>query len=344
MEQPFASAPNEQRPYPDPLPPSFRLNGRYQVARMLASTNLSTVYRGIDLRTRVPVAIKRLSTQLRPGGLPRAEAQRAFVAEALLLKSIDHPQVPRMHDLIRDHGDYFMVLDYIGGQRLDALLEDEPLSRERAVAIARSLCAAAEALHRAGIVHADIKPNNVIVRPGDRVTLLDFGLARRVGQPAALDAAMGTPPYAPPEQWLSEPLDARSDVYALGHVLGELGMVQAGTAVPQRGVDRGADGAGTLDVEESFDRAWRRFDDAGRMLEFQARHTRSLAQLSESHASDGRWQEYALHGLSMDTNPAIMCRVDGPEVAALSAAFMSMCSLVFGPSFMPNSAHEADDD
>ncbi|MFN8503802.1 serine/threonine-protein kinase [Kouleothrix sp.] len=222
MEQPFASTPNEQRPYPDPLPPSFRLNGRYQVARMLASTNLSTVYRGIDLRTRVPVAIKRLSTQLRPGGLPRAEAQRAFVAEALLLKSIDHPQVPRMHDLIRDHGDYFMVLDYIGGQRLDALLEDEPLSRERAVAIARSLCAAAEALHRAGIVHADIKPNNVIVRPGDRVTLLDFGLARRVGQPAALDAAMGTPPYAPPEQWLSEPLDARSDVYALGHVLGEL--------------------------------------------------------------------------------------------------------------------------
>lgn len=217
----------------DRLPAGFRLCGRYVLQRQLATTALSTVYCGFDSETRTLVAIKRLSTEAQPGGLTRASALRVLEAEGQLLRAIDHPQVPRFYDFVCHGDDYFLITEYVAGVPLDALLEEQPPTRTRALAIGRSLCAVVEALHRAGIVHADIKPGNIIVQPNDRVVLLDFGLARRAGRPAAVAVAMGTPHYAPPEQRAGAPLDERSDIYALGCVLDELFTVGRCAALRQ---------------------------------------------------------------------------------------------------------------
>jgi serine/threonine protein kinase len=208
----------------DELPPGTMLGDQYLVLRRIAATGLSTVYYGVDQRSGGAVAIKRLSNAARPGDLSRASAVRGFEAEARLLQTVEHPQVPRLRASLRRDSDYLMVTDYVAGTTLDALLGTGTLTTSQAWGIAGRLCDAVVALHRQEppVIHADIKPNNLIVGPAGDVMLLDFGLARRRGEPPPLDEAMGTPPYTPPEQWAGQALDERADVYALGMVLEEL--------------------------------------------------------------------------------------------------------------------------
>jgi len=222
MEHSNRSRHEKIRPCADCLPSGMILRNRFVVRQRIAATGLSTVYRGYDRLTGRAIAIKRLSTGQQPGGLPRLSAIRMFVAEAALLETFDHMQVPELYAVFHECGDYYMITQYIAGTPLDQLLEGGGLTHALGLAICASLCDAVEALHRRAIVHADLKPCNIIVLASGRVALVDFGLARRRGEPAAIDEAMGTPPYSPPEQWAGEPLDERSDLYALGRVLEEL--------------------------------------------------------------------------------------------------------------------------
>lgn len=147
-----------------------------------------------------------------------------LVGEALLLQKIEQAQLPQLISILCEQDDYYLVTAYVEGRLLDQILAGGELAPGRAWRIARSLCNAVEGLHRQDppVIHGDIKPNNMIVGPGDRVTLLDLGSSRRYGEPPALDAIMGTPPYTAPEQWAGEPLDQRSDIYSLGRALDEI--------------------------------------------------------------------------------------------------------------------------
>jgi serine/threonine protein kinase len=208
---------------PDPLPRGTLLQERFAVTRVLAATDVSSIYVGYDRWFDHKVVVKRLSTDPRPGGRARALAVRDFVREAHILSGLRHPQIPRLRTAFRAGRDCYIVMDYVDGVPLDQVLAGGPLARVEALAIADSLCDVVAYLHRQRppIIHADIKPSNVMC-VGRRVVLLDLGLARP-RDPATYDAEpIGTLPYAPPEQRCGAPLDERSDIYALVVLLQKL--------------------------------------------------------------------------------------------------------------------------
>jgi serine/threonine protein kinase len=209
------------------LRPGTVLRRRFVVGHMLAATNLSTVYLGWEQGRRWAerrVVIKRLSLAPNPGGLSREVAIHAFRQEVALLASLHHPQLPRLRAAFQRDDDYYMVMDYVDGITLDAVMDRGPISLALALAIADDLCDVLAYLHRqhSPIIHADIKPSNVMLAAGGRIVLLDLGLARRRDSWQVDDTPIGTLPYAPPEQRRGAPLDERSDLYALGVLLQEI--------------------------------------------------------------------------------------------------------------------------
>jgi serine/threonine protein kinase len=218
-------------PNPQPQAPSLSpgtvLRRQFVVDDVLADTHMSTVYGGWELGCRPQerrIVIKRLSTAPKPGGLTRRAAVRAFRQEATVLRSLNHPQIPRLRAAFRRGDDYYIVMDYIAGIALDQLMDRGPISPEIAFAITDGLCDVISYLHhqRPPIIHADMKPSNVILANNGQVVLLDFGLARPRNLAHWDDEPIGSLPYAPPEQRRGEPLDERSDLYALGVLLTEL--------------------------------------------------------------------------------------------------------------------------
>jgi diguanylate cyclase (GGDEF)-like protein len=149
-------------------------------------------------------------------------AIEAFHREAALLACVTHPGLPRVHEvgLVRERA--YLVMDLVEGERLSASLAAGPLEVDRAVALGRDIAAALDAAHRVGIVHRDIKPDNIVLGEDGRARLVDFGLATRIDQDMG-DGVVGTMTYGAPEQsgMLKRPVDARTDLYSLGVVLFE---------------------------------------------------------------------------------------------------------------------------
>ncbi|MFN8078653.1 MAG: serine/threonine-protein kinase [Kineosporiaceae bacterium] len=146
----------------------------------------------------------------------------AFRREAALLASVDHPGLPAIHEVGESEGMPYLVMDLVDGTSLAALIASGPLSPERVIAVAADVVGPLGAVHRRGLVHRDLKPDNIMVRPSGRAQLIDFGLATR-GATGTDQGAAGTLAYAPPEQtgMLARPVDHRSDLYSLGVVLFE---------------------------------------------------------------------------------------------------------------------------
>jgi diguanylate cyclase (GGDEF)-like protein len=142
--------------------------------------------------------------------------------EAALLASVDHPGLVGIHEVGEHDGRPYLVMDLVAGQTLTKLLDAGPLPPERAVAVALDVVEPLAAVHRTGLVHRDIKPDNIMIRPDGRAQLIDFGLAARESTDDA-EVTVGTLMYAPPEQSgvLRRSVDNRSDLYALGVVLFE---------------------------------------------------------------------------------------------------------------------------
>src|SRR5690242_12532377 len=142
--------------------------------------------------------------------------------EAALLASVDHPGLMGIHEVGEHHGRPYLVMDLVEGQMLTKLLEQGPLAPERAIAVALDVVEPLAAVHRTGLVHRDVKPDNIMIRPDGRAQLIDFGLATRESTDDA-EVTVGTLMYAPPEQSgvLRRSVDNRSDLYALGVVLFE---------------------------------------------------------------------------------------------------------------------------
>ncbi|MBK9033315.1 MAG: serine/threonine protein kinase [Myxococcales bacterium] len=210
------------------------LDGRYHVLALLGAGGMGAVFRGHHRFMDEPVAIK----VLRPHLARDPSAVRRFVREARGTLKIASPHAVKVLDFaVTDAGLLYMVLELLDGRTVGAELEsDGRLAPRRAVRIARQVCDALAAAHRVGLIHRDLKPDNLmLVRRGadpDHVKVLDFGLAKVMegtGEQALSMAALtqggivfGTPDYMAPEQALGQPLDGRCDLYALGATLFEM--------------------------------------------------------------------------------------------------------------------------
>lgn len=191
------------------------LEGRYRVGAVIARGGMSMVYRGVDLRLDRPVAIKVMS--------PHYVSDPAFLSrferEARLAASLGHSGVVAVYDQGRDGDLVFLVMELVdGGTLRDLLREHGSLSVPVTMSILEPLLAALGAAHAAGLVHRDVKPENVLISARGAVKIADFGLVRAVTSQtmATGDVILGTVAYLSPEQVATGAADARSDVYAAG--------------------------------------------------------------------------------------------------------------------------------
>lgn len=199
------------------------LDGRYRVGAVIARGGMSTVYRGVDLRLGRPVAVKVLSAAFAddPAFLAR------FEREARAAAGLRHSGVVAVYDQGVDSADGglpFLVMELVDGGTLRDLLRRGPLALPVALSVAEPLLGALAAAHAAGLIHRDVKPENVLISGRGEVKVADFGLVRAVSAHTAAsgDVILGTVAYLSPEQVSTGTADARSDVYAAGIVLFEM--------------------------------------------------------------------------------------------------------------------------
>jgi eukaryotic-like serine/threonine-protein kinase len=222
-----APPPEGERDSPPPVPsaalrPGASLGRRYLLEAVLGVGGNGVVYRAADRELGETVAIKTLRPELVLGG---PEALDRLKEEIRIARRISHPGVVRIHDIGEDTGIYFITMEHVPGISLaDVLRRLGRLPAAQAVAVGRQLSAALGAAHARGVIHRDVKPQNLMLQPDGALKVLDFGVARLAQRTAGLTAVglvVGTPEYMAPEQLLDEPVDARADVYAAGVVLYE---------------------------------------------------------------------------------------------------------------------------
>ncbi|MBL8952820.1 MAG: protein kinase [Myxococcaceae bacterium] len=198
-------------------PGSLVLQDRFKVLEVLGKGGMGEVYLAEQVSLGRKVALKTLRDDLatQPGMTDR------FKREALLLSSVDHPSVVRVIDFGEAAGTYVLVMEFVEGDHLAAALREGPFEPARALRVLRDIAEGLAEIHAKGIVHRDLKLENVLLAK-DRARLLDFGIARLAeaeGPGQAMTQAgmvLGTPEYLSPEQATGERIDARTDVYAFG--------------------------------------------------------------------------------------------------------------------------------
>ena len=203
------------------LPSGSVLAERFRIERLLGIGGMGVVYLAIDQSLGVPVAIK----LLRPELASRPEARERFRQELLLARQVSSPHVVRIHDIAHHEGRWLISMDYVDGEPLDKLLDRRgPLPIEEALRITRQLALGLAAAHTRDVVHRDLKPSNVLIDTQGNAYISDFGIARSLGASGMTQSGtiLGTPDYLSPEQARAQPVDARSDLYALGLLLYEM--------------------------------------------------------------------------------------------------------------------------
>ncbi len=216
---------SEPMPFRLPEDLSGRTVGRFQVRHKLGAGGMGEVYYADDLVLRRPVALKRISPRFGD-----AQARRRFLAEARYVSTISSEHIATVFDVLEEAGEIFLVLEYVEGVSLRRRLQDT--GRFAVEVFLRIAIQCVEGLieaHSRRIVHRDLKPENIMLTGGDRVKLLDFGLARRESShldPGASTLTQtrvaGTPGYMAPEVLLEEEVDERADIFSLGVVFYEM--------------------------------------------------------------------------------------------------------------------------
>lgn len=211
----------------------------YRLLNPLGEGGMGVVYRAEDLQLGREVAIKLLRTE----AVASTEWLARFEREAKLASSLQHPHICTIHELGEHGGQPFIAMELLEGRTVKQLIEEGPIPAARVLNFARQVAEALDAAHRRGIIHRDIKPANLFVTHGDRIKVLDFGLAKLASDtaaPASLTASsptltnvhspeltrtgstVGTASYMAPEQAQGQPVDARTDLFSLGAVLYEM--------------------------------------------------------------------------------------------------------------------------
>src|SRR4029077_18124569 len=225
-------APTEQIKSPRPslapagtlLRPGSLFANRYEIKEVLGTGGMGVVYRAFDRELQEPVAIKTLRPEALVGD---GVALERFKQEIRLARKITHRNVVRTYDLGEIDGTYYLTMEYVEGTPLKQLIAARgPLPIAVTLTIGKQLCRALEVAHEQGVIHRDIKPQNIVVEPNGFLKVMDFGIARLVHAPPGKGLTqegrtIGTPDYMSPEQLSGMELDARSDLYAAGVVLFE---------------------------------------------------------------------------------------------------------------------------
>ncbi len=203
------------------------LGGRYELDGVVGRGGMAEVYRARDLRLDRIVAVKTLREDLARDQTFQARFRR----EAQSAASLNHPSIVAVYDTGEDNAGMshvpFIVMEYVDGRTIrDLLRDDRRLLPERALEITDGVLRALDYSHRAGIVHRDIKPGNVMLNRQGEIKVMDFGIARAVADTQATMTqtaqVIGTAQYLSPEQARGERVDARSDLYSVGCLLYEL--------------------------------------------------------------------------------------------------------------------------
>ena len=189
---------------------------RYRIVSLLGRGGMGEVFRADDLTLGQPVALKFL-----PKSMTDEFMLERFRNEVRIARRISHPNVCRVYDIGETDNQVFLSMEYVDGEDLSSLVRRiGRLPRDKALEIARKICAGLAAAHDKGVLHRDLKPSNIMLDGRGEVLIMDFGLAGLVHE--IEDVRSGTPAYMAPEQLVGKEVTARSDIYALGLVLYEL--------------------------------------------------------------------------------------------------------------------------
>ncbi len=189
-----------------------RTVGKYLITDVIDEGGWGVVYKGVHESLNLPAAIKMLKHCI---AMDKNFAQK-FENEAQVIARLSHPNIVRVYDIEYLYRTIFIVMEYLSGHSLKEMLQGMPrVPFPRVMNLLIQVAEGLEYAHQEGIIHQDIKPDNVLVREGDRVKILDFGLACPAGTGDDLDLA-GTPYYMAPEQIDGDPVDERTDIYSLG--------------------------------------------------------------------------------------------------------------------------------
>jgi serine/threonine-protein kinase len=208
--------------------PGTLVAGRYRIVALLGVGGMGEVYRAEDLTLGQAVALKFL-----PGRAVDPNRAARLREEVRVARRVSHPAVCRIHDIGDAKGQPFISMEYVDGEDLASLLRRiGRLPSDKALDLARQLCAGVAAAHAQGILHRDLKPQNVMVDGKGRVRITDFGLAGAADAFRGVEVRSGTPAYMSPEQCQGREVTLRSDLYALGLVLYELFTGRRGPPPP----------------------------------------------------------------------------------------------------------------
>ena len=204
------------------LNPGDVLGGRYEILQLLGEGGMGAVYKALDREVDRTIALK----VIRPELASNPTILARFKQELLTAHQVTHKNVIRIYDIAEADGVKFITMEYVEGSDLrHILIENGKLPPERAIEIIRQVCVALEAAHGAGVIHRDLKPQNIMQdSKTGRILVMDFGLARSIESEGMTQtgALLGTIEYMSPEQSMGKPLDQRSDIFAVGLIFYEL--------------------------------------------------------------------------------------------------------------------------
>ncbi len=195
--------------------------GRYQIIEELGKGGMGKVYKALDKEIDGKVALK----LIKPEVAADKNTIKRFRNELKMARDIAHKNVCRMYDLNKEEGNYYITMEYVSGEDLKSFIRRAgPLSAGKTISIAKQVCDGLAEAHHLGVVHRDLKPQNIMIDKEGNARIMDFGIARSVTGKGITGAGVmiGTPEYMSPEQVEGKEVDQRSDIYSLGVILYEM--------------------------------------------------------------------------------------------------------------------------